>query len=231
MEALNYEPQPTQHQPRFGDDIAYVAPMAAFLLLTAVGAKFESWYPAVYTIKTVLTAGLLWYFRKQYTPISWRFWWLGVIVGVIGIVQWVGMQLWLQRHVEFFRPSGDAFNPFDRLHSLAVLFIVVRITGAVLVVPVMEELFWRDFLWRTVLAPNDFKLASVGERGLTPFLIVAGAFATVHGNWWLTAIVWAMMIGLLLIRTKSLGACIVAHAVTNLLLACYVLHTHDWAFW
>ena len=39
------------------------------------------------------------------------------------------------------------------------------------------------------------------------------------------------MIGALLVYTKSLGACIIAHAVTNLLLALYVLKTHDWAFW
>ncbi len=103
--------------------------------------------------------------------------------------------------------------------------------GAVLVVPVMEELFWRDYLWRQILAPSDFKLAEVGEFGWAPFLIVPLAFATVHGNWWLTAVVWGLMIAILLVSTKSLGACIVAHAVTNLLLALYVLHTHDWAFW
>jgi membrane protease YdiL (CAAX protease family) len=60
---------------------------------------------------------------------------------------------------------------------------------------------------------------------------VCGAFAFVHGNWWLTSIVWAAMVGLLLIYTRSLGACIVAHGVTNLLLALYVLYTRDWSFW
>jgi CAAX prenyl protease-like protein len=169
---------------------------------------------------------------RHYTPIRWNQWWLGVIVGVIGIVQWVAMQLWLQRHFEFFRPSGSAFDP-STIHNDAArnAFLAVRIAGAVLVVPFMEELFWRDFLWRQILAPNDFKLAQVGEWGWSPLLIVSGVFATVHGNWWLTAIVWALMVGLLLVYTKSLGACIVAHATTNLLLAAYVLVTHDWSFW
>src|SRR4030095_7486633 len=110
-------------------------------------------------------------------------------------------------------------------------FVAVRIVGAVLVVPVMEELFWRDYLWRQVLAPNDFKLAAGGGGSWTPFLIVAGAFAFVHGNWWLTSIVWALMVGALLVYTKSLGACIIAHSVTNLLLALYVLWRKEWAFW
>jgi CAAX prenyl protease-like protein len=101
----------------------------------------------------------------------------------------------------------------------------------VLVVPVMEELFWRDFLWRSLLAPNDFKLAGVGEWDWKAYLIVSGAFALVHGNWWLTAIVWGLMVGALLVYTKSLGACILAHATTNLLLAVYVLYTRQWHFW
>ena len=36
---------------------------------------------------------------------------------------------------------------------------------------------------------------------------------------------------LLLARTKSLWACIVAHAVTNLLLGLYVIHFHQWQYW
>jgi CAAX prenyl protease-like protein len=158
---------------------------------------------------------------------------LGAIVGVGGNLQRVGMQLLLQKYFAFFRPSGEAFNPFEHFSNAAMrdAFIGVRMVGAVLVVPVMEELFWRDFLWRQILAPNDFKLAAVGEWSLSALLIVSVAFATVHGNWWLTAIVWGLMVGGLLAYTKSLGACIVAHATTNLLLAIYVLVSHDWAFW
>jgi hypothetical protein len=125
------------------------------------------------------------------------------------------------------------FDPTKTFQSPIALygFYAVRIAGAALLVPVMEELFWRDFLWRTIIAPNDFKLAKVGERDWKAFVIVSVAFAFVHGNWWLTSIVWAMMVGALLVYTKSLGACIIAHGVTNLLLAGYVLWTKDWAFW
>src|SRR5207249_9319022 len=139
----------------------------------------------------------------------------------IGIFQWVGMQLWLQRHFEFFKPSADVFNPFDTFHSPATQwsFVAVRMIGAVLVVPVMEELFWRDFLWREVIAPNDFKLAHVGELEWPALLIVTAAFASVHANCWLNAGVLGLMIAGLPVFTKSLGACIIAHATTNLLLA------------
>jgi hypothetical protein len=36
---------------------------------------------------------------------------------------------------------------------------------------------------------------------------------------------------LLLLRTKSIAQCILAHAVTNFLLGMYVLITKQWFFW
>ncbi|MGB7160363.1 MAG: CAAX prenyl protease-related protein [Tepidisphaeraceae bacterium] len=218
---------------RVRDDVAYVLPFALFMAFTWVGGTWPALYPISYVVKVILVAVALVVLWPYFTKISWRYWWLGAIVGVIGIFQWVGMQLWLQGNFAFFAPSGDVFDPTKTFTSPAMLygFIAFRLIGAVLVVPVMEELFWRDYLWRQILAPNDFKLAEVGERNWAPFLIVSGAFALVHGNWWLTSIVWALMIGGLLIYTRSLGACIIAHAVTNLLLAVYVLVYRDWAFW
>ena len=231
-------PQPSPPVGKEGwlrDDVAYLLPMAAFLAFTWVGGNWKSLYPLSYVAKVIVTTVLLVVGWRFYTKISWRYWWLGLIVGVIGIFQWVGMQLWLQEHVAFFKPPDDPFNPFAPgtfgSAEMAWAFVAVRIVGAVLVVPVMEELFWRDFLWRQIVAPNDFKLARIGEFEWPAFLGVAGVFAFVHGNWWLTSIVWALMIGVLLVYTKSIGACIIAHATTNLLLAGYVLKWKDWAFW
>jgi CAAX prenyl protease-like protein len=231
---LDYQ-TPPKREPLVRVDIAYVLPMVIFLAFTWLGGHVTiPWaFAVIYLVKAVLTAAALVLLWRQYTRIRWNYWWLGIIVGVIGIVQWIGMQLWLQRHFEFFRSSTGGFNAIEAFpdHTLRYTFYAIRIAGAVLVVPFMEELFWRDFLWRQILAPNDFKLASVGEWAWSPLLIVSTAFATVHGNWWLTAIVWALMVGALLVYTKSLGACIIAHATTNLLLAVYVLVYHDWSFW
>lgn len=232
--SLEYRAPPHKNRLRDRDDFAYILPMGLFMGFTWAGGTWPALYPISYVAKVVLVAVALALMWRHYTRISWRYWQLGVIVGVIGIFQWIGMQLWLQNHVEFFAPPDDPFNPMQTFgESSAMLygFLAFRIIGAVLVVPVMEELFWRDFLWRQILAPNDFKLAEVGERSWSSLLIVSGVFAFVHGNWWLTSIVWALMIGGLLIYTKSIGACIIAHAVTNLLLAIYVLWYRDWAFW
>ncbi|HEV2292573.1 MAG TPA: CAAX prenyl protease-related protein [Tepidisphaeraceae bacterium] len=231
---LESEAPTEQSRPLVRDDVAYFLPMGLFMAFTWVGATWPSLYPMAYVVKVIVVAIALAVLWRQYTPISWRYWWLGVIVGMIGIVQWIGMQLWLQRNIPFFAPPDDPFDPtktFAGSSAMLYGFLTFRLIGAVLVVPVMEELFWRDFLWRQILAPNDFKLAEVGERSWSALLLVSIVFAFVHGNWWLTSIVWALMIGGLLMYTKSLGACIIAHAVTNLLLAVYVLKFRDWGFW
>ena len=216
-------------------DVAYFLPMAVFLLFLQAGVWWPAAYAILYAVKTIVVATLLVLLWSYYTKIRWRYWWLGILFGVVGILQWVPMQLWLQVHFEFFRVNDPekAFNPFRDLPSpgLQFSFIAVRLIGAVLVVPVMEELFWRDFAWRSIIAPNDFKLAGVGEWDWRAFIGVSLVFAVVHGNWWLTAIVWAAMAGGLLVLTRSLGAVIVMHATTNLLLGLYVLRTHDWTFW
>jgi CAAX prenyl protease-like protein len=232
---LDYHTPPSARSSGWGDDLAYLVPMGTFLLFTQAGVTWRHLYPLTYVAKTVVVAVLLVLFRRRYTPVRWNFWWLGVALGVIGIVQWLGMQLWLQRHVAFFHPpdAKDVFDPFRDIASpgLRWAFVGVRLAGATLLVPVMEELFWRDYLWRRIVSPNDFKLAAVGEWDVKAFLLVPLFFAVVHGNWWLTAIAWGFMIGGLLAWARSLGACIVMHATTNLLLGLYVLRYRDWAFW
>ncbi|HLL89564.1 MAG TPA: CAAX prenyl protease-related protein [Tepidisphaeraceae bacterium] len=227
-------PPPTTGRPRVRDDVAYLLPMGAFLALTWAGGNWPATYPYTYTAKTLVAAALLWALWRHYTPPRWSHLGLGVLVGVVGVFQWVLMEkgllaLW----PDYPRARMDPVDPFSYFDSPAAdwAWIAVRLLGPALVVPVMEELFWRDFLWRSLLAPNDFKLAHVGEWDGKVFAMVAVFFAGVHLQMWATSVVWAVLVGWLLVRTRSLGACIVAHGVTNLLLGAYVLWTKDWMFW
>ncbi|HEY7089881.1 MAG TPA: CAAX prenyl protease-related protein [Tepidisphaeraceae bacterium] len=236
------QPLKTDHRPSslsgISDFWAYIVPMAIFMGFTVLGGKYKEFYPLSYVLKTLIVPVALFVLWPKYTKIRWNYWWLGIAVGVIGIVQWVGMEkllmsqtwLWWTRMITDIQ--REAYNPYEHFGSAAMMwtFIAIRWAGASLVVPVMEELFWRDFLWRSIAAPNDFKLAEVGEYDRSAFWLVPVFFATVHPQW-LTALVWGLMIAVLLVRTKSLGACIIAHGTTNFLLGAYVLWTHEWFFW
>ncbi len=238
---LEYEPKPEPSRLRIpaGSEIAYILPMAVFMVFTWAGGNWPAFFPYSYALKTIVVAILLAILWKHYTKIRWTHLGLGVVVGVIGVVQWVGMEkLLLLLWPDYPRLSAETYDPTKEIVEpwLRYSFIAVRLLGATLLVPVMEELFWRDYLWRTIAAPNDFKLADVGEYDRTAFFVVPLVFAMVHIQW-LTAIGWGLLIAWLLIRTRSLGACIVAHGVTNFLLGAYVLFSHyvlkrdEWYFW
>ncbi len=217
------------------DDTAYIAPMATFLVLTWAGGQWPGFFVASYILKTFLTAALLIWFRRCYTRISWQWSMLAVVLGSIGLMQWVGVEellLKYWKHYPKIPGATDPFQPFTYFSTpaRAWAFIIIRWSGATLVVPFMEELFWRDYLWRTVTAPNNFKLAKVGEWDLQAFLVVTLFFTSVHPQW-ITALIWGLSIGLLLVWKKSLGACIVMHAVTNFLLGAYTLYTGKWYYW
>lgn len=220
------------------DELAYLAPMLTFLAFIWLGENWRVEHPWTYpwayvgrTICSVLLMLLLW---KRYTPIKWDYWWLGIIGGILGIIQWIGMDTLLQHQwpMMFALNPEKAFNPSTYFQSSGAMWswIVVRMIGASLVVPLMEELFWRDFLWRKIISPNNFKLARVGEWDSLAFWGVAIAFCFVHPQW-LTAIGWGLMVGGLLLYTRSLGACIIMHGVTNLLLSLYVLKNQAWEWW
>jgi len=224
---------PAQKQPLLSDDWAYILPMAVFLGITYLGATWPQYFAASYVVKTVLTAAVLLVLRKQYTRIAWHYWWLGAMLGVVSIMQWIALDkgvlaIW----PNYPRVTGEPFNPFTAIHNRAWLytFLAVRWMGPTLVVPFMEEFFWRDFAWRSIIAPNDFHLADIGEWDWKAFAIVTLLFASVHQQW-ITAIVWGATIAWLLYFTRSLGTCIIMHAVANFLLGAYVLHTGDWQYW
>ncbi len=230
---------------RVRPDIAYILPMAIFMALTVWGASYQQYFPIAYVAKTFIVALALFILWKNYTKIRWTHLGLGVVVGVIGVVQWIGMekllmsQSWLGWTRMVKDIQGEAFHPLEYFKEMPHLlwpFIIVRWMGASLVVPVMEELFWRDFAWRTIASPVNPDLHEVGEYDRNAFFIIPLIFATVHVQW-MTAIVWGLLIATLLVRTRSLGACIVAHGVTNFLLGAYVLYSHyvlgkdEWFFW
>jgi len=207
--------------------------MVVFLAITFAASSWPAGYPILYIVKTVLAAGLLVMFRRRYTRIRWDYAALGALAGMAGIVQWIGVdKLILHVAPDYPHVSGGEFDPFQQIHPLwlAWSFIAFRWAGASLVVPFMEELFWRDGVWRMIVAPNNFFLAGIGEWDATAFFVVALAFASEHPQWG-TAVVYGLLIGLLLVYTRSLGACIICHGVTNFLLGAYVLYTHNWSYW
>jgi CAAX prenyl protease-like protein len=179
----------------------------------------------VYPAKTIVVAASLVYFRKEYEELRPGFSLLAVIVGLVAIAIWIG--------IDPFYPkfgSGSAFDP-TTISSVAQrnVFLAFRIVGAVIVVPVMEELFWRAFLIRW-LVNEDFKSVPVGAFTGLSFAVTVGMFGAEHYQW-LAGLICGALYNWLYYKRKDVFTCVIAHAVSNAALAAWVLSRGDWKFW
>ena len=125
--------------------------------------------------------------------------------------------------------SWDPIGTFGSGSALAWLFIGVRILGATLVVPPLEEVFFRSFLYRFI-AKTDFQSVPLGQFILMPFVVTAAIFGFEHREW-LAGVLCGFAYQGLVIWKKRLGDAITAHALTNCLLGLWVIWKGAWQFW
>jgi len=151
-----------------------------------------------------------------------------VVLGFLVFAQWVIVERLLAYPHLGSRVGFDPFGAFDS-RGVTIAFLAVRFYGLVLLVPVMEEMFFRGFLLRYLTDP-DFESLPPGSFSLGAFAIVTALSALAHPEW-IVAIVASAMFALLLRRTRSLFAAIVAHATANLALGVYILLTRQWQLW
>jgi CAAX prenyl protease-like protein len=144
-------------------------------------------------------------------------------VGAVVLVLWVSLNAsWM------IVGTPEGYNPSDD-GRIDWLLVAVRIFGAALVVPVMEELFWRSFLMRWIVAP-DFMTVDPARITLLSLLITVILFGVEH-NQWLAGIVAGLAYSALYVRHRTLWSPILAHALTNCLLGAWIVYTGNWTYW
>lgn len=206
--------------------LPYVVPFAVFIALTEVQRHIPgaaAWmYPAKVLLVTVLVVAL----RRRLRPEGE--WWpvTAILAGFVVLVLWIVPE----GHYPLLLAGPAPFDPFGALSRPAAwLWIAVRLFGAALLVPVVEEFFWRGFLIRW-LVHLDFRAVALGTFTWYSFVATSVLFALEHDRW-LPGLLAGVAYNLLFYRTRSLRACILAHAVTNLGLGVYVLAAGQWRFW
>ncbi len=208
---------------------ARVAPFVIFLVLTfAPGISGDEsskyWF---YLAKTLVGAWLIWEMRPFVSEMRWAFSWEAVVVGIAVFVMWVGIDPFYPHP----QSSGKEWNPqaaFGRNSTLAVVFMTVRVLGSTFVVPPLEEVFWRSFLYRWFVR-TDFQNMPFNRFHPTSFLVTAALFGSEHFQW-LAGVLCGFAFQGLMLRKNRIGDAITAHAITNFLLGIYVCWKGAWQF-
>jgi CAAX prenyl protease-like protein len=215
--------------------LARSIPFAAFMALLALrgylpdSAQLDSRW--LYGLSVLVVGGLLaWYWRgygelaRQNLPNA-RETLLSIAVGLIVFGLWINLDApWMQ----LSEPSAS-FLPLDLQGQPIWPLIAVRWIGAALIVPVMEELFWRAFLMRWIESPS-FETVDPRRIGLKAIALSTFVFMLAH-TLWLAAILAGLAYAWLYRRTGKLWCAVIAHAVTNGVLGIWVVKTGQWQFW
>ncbi|MEY4413256.1 MAG: hypothetical protein RIQ53_549 [Pseudomonadota bacterium] len=214
-----------------------VAPFAAFmaiLMLRGAAPQDDRWgfdTRWLYGLSLPVVGGLLVYWWRQYGELArqnltdLRETLEAVAVGLIVCVLWVLLDApWMQ-----LGQAAAGFVPLDADGQLIWPLVAVRWAGAALLVPVMEELFWRSWQMRWLQQPAFAALAPQ-DVGLRAIVLSTFVFMLAH-TLWLAAIVAGLAYALLYRRTGKLWSAVIAHAVTNGALGIWVVATRQWQFW
>jgi len=211
-------------------EFARIAPFAVFVGLTflqgRLGPTSVFW---VYLLKSVVGGWMIWEARPFVQELSWKISWSALITGVLVFIAWVG----LEGHYPRLARSESGWNPntqFGAGSTMAGFYTLVRVVGSSLVVPPVEEIFYRSFLYRYFVKP-DFLTIPLARFHTLSFIVTSVIFGLAHPDRWIPGIFCGLAYQWLVISNKRLGDAITAHAVTNLLLGIWVVWKGAWNFW
>ncbi|KAA5540401.1 CPBP family intramembrane metalloprotease [Roseiconus nitratireducens] len=229
---------------------AMIVPLAIFFALGAVidtSPKVDgdvidaSAYLTLVAARVLLMTGSLIFFTRQIaTQFQWSVDRLGVIVGIVGALLWIGiceMQIerggiaWLGLSPDWL-PEREGVNPWMAFPGAGErgVFLILRFVLLVICVPIAEELFMRGFLMRAVEVEDwtRLPLSQIGRTGLVVGTVYAIAS---HPGEAIAATLWFSLVSWLMLRTGRFWNCVLAHAITNLLLGVYVCLFERWWLW
>ena len=204
----------------------YLAPLFALLATMIFTAALSSSFDRFYPVRVLVTSAVLWHFRRIF--IAWRWDWSGEAIAVGGIV----FVIWV-----FFEPATSATSiKSPLLEALmsrptwwASVWLLFRVFGSVITVPVVEELAFRGFLMRRLIG-SDFEKVPVGQFSWFSFLGSSFLFGLLHGRL-VAGVVAGLLYAIVVYRRRNLFAAVLSHATTNALIAGTVLFADRWGLW
>ena len=211
--------------------VPYIAPFAVFavILLAQQYVPLPAWLRFLTAAVTIAAVSLPVLKGRPEKPL------LSILIGVLVFLIWVGPDYLVPAWHHFFlfdnglmgHPAGNT-PPASKSDPV---FLFFRIAISALAVPILEELFWRGWMMRWIINPHHFESLPLGSYSAAAFWSVALLFASEHGSFWDVGLLAGIIYNWWMIRTRNLWDCIIAHAVTNGILAAYVIGAGQWQYW
>jgi uncharacterized protein len=185
-------------------------------------------------LRVVVMSAVLWFVARHVIDLRVRHVAATLGIGVAVFLVWIAPDLLIPgyRHFWLFDNvlTGKAATSLSKSSTLNAPVLALRMFRAVVIVPIVEELFWRAWLMRWLI-DNDFQKVPLGKYTAQSFWLVAVLFASEHGSYWDVGLAAGIIYNWWMVRTRSLGDLILGHAVTNFALSAYVIAAGKWEYW
>jgi len=203
---------------------ALLVPLLVLMATTMVTSAASSGFDALYPLRVVAIVIVLCYFRKSYNGIGWKWTWQSPAIGTAVFIIWILME-----------PNVDSSKTAlsqslaELTSGSAAVWLIFRVLGSVITVPLAEELAFRGYLMRKLIA-KDFENAALGQFTWFSFIITSLLFGLLHERW-VAGTLAGMGYALALYRRRQIGDAVIAHMTTNALIAIFVLTQGRWSLW
>jgi exosortase E/protease (VPEID-CTERM system) len=207
---------------------AYLAPLMALLVIIMVTRALTITFDWLYPLRVLGTVAVIWFFwRSKISQFRFSRVWSGsaICIGVVVYIVWVGID-WVTGNKETGRAISDSLQEMPTW--FAATWLIFRVLGSVITVPIAEELAFRGYALRRMIS-SDFDKVSLRFTWFS-FLLSSFLFGVLHGRW-VAGTVAGMFYAWAMYRRGKVGDAIIAHATTNALIAAHVLILGNWNYW
>jgi exosortase E/protease (VPEID-CTERM system) len=204
----------------------YLLPLILIIGTAMITRVLSYHFDILYPVRVVVGVSVLSFYKRK-LPLRWSPSWSAVALGFLAFAIWII----LLDHGN--NPAATNASTRTGLNSLspieAAAWILFRIIGAVLIVPIAEELAFRGYIIRKLVSA-DFEAVAPGHFTWLSFLGSSILFGALHVEW-LAGTIAGMIFALAVYRRGSFSDAITSHSVANGMLAAYVVATGRWFLW
>jgi CAAX prenyl protease-like protein len=215
--------------------LPWIAPFAVFMIVLAVGPSVPMPQPWESILRVgVLVAVMLTISKDVVLSLRVRHAMPSVLLGLAVCAMWVAPdQLfpgWREHWLFQNSITGTVKTSIPPSELADPLVVILRVVRAALLVPILEELFWRGWVPRWIVN-SDWQKVPLGTFNVLAFVATALLFAIEHGPFWEVGLLCGFIYNWWMWKTKSLGDIVLVHAVTNAALSGFVMVTKQYAYW
>jgi exosortase E/protease (VPEID-CTERM system) len=204
---------------------AYLVPFLALLAANMITGLITAGFDYFYPFRFLVVSATLWHYRRYYEGMRFEVSWFAIAAGTATFLVWVALAPTPGRgSAAVFANGLKTLSPVP-----AAIWLLCRVSGASVVIPLAEEIAFRGYLTRRMISAN-FASIPIGQFSWISFILSSAIFGFLHQRWFVGTLA-GMVYALILYRRRNLADAVVAHATTNLALSAYILYSRQWSLW